>query len=78
MKLYRKKEIDIYIKKLLELKWANYDVYLVGGAIYKQETKDPFNNKPPIAYELAIEKALVNRIVDSEDHPLIQHIGVKA
>ena len=45
---------------------------------YKQETKDPFNNKPPIAYELAIEKALVNRIVDSEDHPLIQHIGVKA
>jgi hypothetical protein len=42
------------------------------------ETKDPFNNKPPIPYSSAIEKALVNRVVDSEDHPVIQNIGVKA
>ena len=40
MKLYSKKEIDIYIKKLLELKWDTYNLYLVGGALYKQETKD--------------------------------------
>tara|TARA_R110002050_G_scaffold14198_10_gene45024 strand:+ start:417 stop:815 length:399 start_codon:yes stop_codon:yes gene_type:complete len=40
MKLYSKKEVDIYIKKLLELKWDTYDLYLVGGALYKQETKD--------------------------------------
>ena len=40
MKLYSKKEVDIYIEKLLELKWDKYNLYLVGGAIYKQETKD--------------------------------------
>jgi hypothetical protein len=45
---------------------------------YSEETKDPFKNKPPIPYEAAVDKALVNRIVDSEDHPLIQQIGVKA
>ena len=45
---------------------------------FEKETKDPFDNKPPISYEAAVDKALVNRIVDSEDHQLIQHIGVKA
>jgi len=45
---------------------------------YEKEVKDPFNNKPPLPYEAAVEKALVNRIVDSEDHALIRGIGVKA
>ena len=45
---------------------------------YEQEVKDPFKNKPPIAYEVAVEKALVNRIIDSEDHALIKSIGVKS
>ena len=40
MKLYSKKEVDVYIEKLLELKWDRYNLYLVGGAIYKQKTKD--------------------------------------
>ena len=53
-------------------------VHLRMNEKYSEETKDPFKNKPPIPYEAAVDKALVNRIVDSEDHPLIQQIGVKA
>ena len=41
------------------------------------ETKDPYKNIPPIPYEKAIDIALVNRIVDSDEHSLIQNIGVK-
>ena len=44
----------------------------------ERETKDPFKNEPPIPYEKAIEKAFISRIVDSEDHPVIQMVGVKA
>lgn len=40
MKLYNKKEINNYIKKLLKLNWGNYKLYLVGGALYKDKTKD--------------------------------------
>ena len=44
----------------------------------ERETKDPFKNEPPIPYEKANEKAFISRIVDSEDHPVIQMVGVKA
>ena len=43
----------------------------------RSETKDPFNNIPPIDYTEAIEKAFLKRVVDSEDHFLIQSIGRK-
>ena len=37
--------------------------------------KHPVFEKMPMSYELAIEKAFKNRIIDSEDHPVYRNAG---
>lgn len=40
MRLYNKKQIDNYIEQLLKLNWNKYSLYLIGGALHKNKTKD--------------------------------------